>query len=225
MWSCRAICYLPLPRGQQVQPRIDRRRRLPGERVQDEPRQPRREYRVTLEDAGDRGDQVSRRDRLRHVSAGAGPDHGDHVLRRVRDRQRQEPDVRVGLPDRLDHRQAAPVGHVDVHQNDVRLPRPDPLDGRGHVGGVPDQLERLAQLGADARQEQPVVVDQEHPDRPGHDPSRLGMRRWTSVPSAGTLLTVATPPPRSIRPTIDSLIPWRSVGTSTSSNPLPSSRT
>src|SRR5207244_287063 len=96
-------------------------------------------------------------------------------------------------------------------------------------------LEAVPELGAYARDEQPVVVHQEHPDRAvagrnlrsGHGALRgavRGILRLTSVPSRRSLTMVAAPPWRSIRPRMDSVIPRRSAGRFARSNPLPWSR-
>ena len=101
----------------------------------------------------------------------------------------------MGAADGLDHRLAPAVGHVDVDEHDVGDPLGDELDGGSHLVGVPDHLDGIAELGAHAREEEVVVVDQEHPhlrprsaarsdaalvlslttgSRPGHDQLDLG---------------------------------------------------
>ena len=96
------------------------------------------------------------------------------------------------------------------------------------VGRLADDLERLAQLGAHARQEQPVVVDDEHPHGRGRRRSRgrprepqadLGPARPATRP------TSAVPPYRCRRPRIESAMPRRSSGTVSGSKPFPWSRT
>jgi len=52
-----------------------------------------------------------------------------------------------------------------------------------------------------------VVLDQEHTD----NAQLLGIRSRTSVPWPGALSMTATPPLRSMRPSIDSAIPCRSA--------------
>ena len=67
-----------------------------------------------------------------------------------------------------------------------------------------------------------MVVDQH--DAALHDALR-GRCSSTSVPSPGLETTVARPPARSIRPSIDSTRPRRSAGTAARSKPAPRSRT
>src|SRR3990172_605797 len=90
-----------------------------------------------------------------------------------------------------------------------------------HRPRVSDDLERVAELGPDAAREQLVVLDDEDADH-GRAP---GMRRRNSGPRPGSLWMAATPPVRSMRPSIDSAIPWRSGGTLERENPTPWSRT
>src|SRR5437870_1557722 len=97
-----------------------------------------------------------------------------------------------------------------VEQHDVGVARNDAGDGIRDGAGFTDELEARAQLGADAREEGPVVVHEEHADPVVFHADRLGRRRWTSVPSAGLLAMAAVPPLRSIRPMIDSEMPRRS---------------
>src|SRR5262249_4861380 len=98
----------------------------------------------------------------------------------------------------------------------------DQGDGLGHAAGLADDLDQVAEFGAHTGQEQAVVVDQD--DAPLHD-AFLGSRSSTSVPAPGELVTVACPPARSIRPSIDSAMPRRPAGTELRSKPAPRSRT
>ncbi len=76
---------------------------------------------------------------------------------------------------------------MDVQQHDIGLGAPDALDGRLDVDGLADDLHRhvgaAGQLGPHAGQEQAVVVDEEHPDRPGR---RAGPARWRRRRRGGT---------------------------------------
>src|SRR5439155_5814631 len=185
------------------------------------------EHRVPVRDARDGVSQLGARDRLGDVAAGAGSDDGEHVLGRLRDREREEPDVGMGATDRVDHRPASAVRHVDVDKDDVGLALPDELDRGVHLVGVTDDVDRLTQLGPDTRPEQVMVVDQEHADLAlAHvRATRRGIVSSTSVPSPGALRMTARPPCRSSRPRIDSVMPLRSAETAVGSKPTPRSRT
>ena len=104
------------------------------------------------------------------------------------------------------------------------------------------QVELAAQLRLDPGEEQPVVVDHEHPDPtpagprrpgphracqlpPGRRHATLGMLSWTSVPASRSVTIVADPPERCIRPRIESAMPRRSGATESGSKPAPWSRT
>src|SRR4051812_25198096 len=106
---------------------------------------------------------------------------------------------------------------MHVEQHDVGLEFRDAahrvLDG----GRVPEHVDQPVQLGLHAGAEELVVVDD---DDAGH-PSTSS----TSVPWPGREWTVAVPPWRSMRPTIESRTPRRSAGTSSGANPGPRSRT
>ena len=130
------------------------------ERVEDEAGEPRREDCVAVGRSVHRVDQVRARDRLRHVAAGAGPDHVDHVLGRVRDGQREEADARPLGRDLRDHRVPAAVGQVDVEQDDVRIELADQRHRLGDRAGLADDLDRVAELAAHAGAEEVVVVDE-----------------------------------------------------------------
>src|SRR5262249_5681516 len=121
------------------------------------------------------------------------------------------------LGDLLDHLQPAAARHVDVQDHDIGLLREDQphrvLDGRR----VAQDLDQPVELGAHARAEQLVIVDQD-------DRRHGSITSSTSVPS-GPEWTAARPPWRSIRPTIDSRTPRRSSGTVAGTKPGPRSRT
>ena len=60
-------------------------------------------------------------DRLGDVAAGARPDHRDHILGVIGDREREEPLAGAPLGDPLDHLDTPAAGHVDVEQDDIGL--------------------------------------------------------------------------------------------------------
>ncbi len=144
----------------------------------------------------------------------------------------------MGAPDGLDDGLATAVGHVDVDEDDVGEPLADELDGRAHLVGVPDHLDRVPELGPHPGQEEMVVVDQEHAhlgpvalasgagsamslttcSRPGHDQLDLG-------PLSRRAADDRRPPWRVIRARMDSAIPLRSPSTASGSKPWPRSRT
>jgi hypothetical protein len=205
--------HLALPRRELVELGIDRWWRAPGERVEHEAREPRREHRVALVHPSDRVGELRGRDRLRHVAAGAGTDHGDDVLGRVRDAEREEPHAWATLH----HTRPAPVRKMHVEQHHIGLGLEHTRDRRFHGARVADQLEALAELRPHAAREQLVILDEEHADHVRD----LGIRSRTSVPRPGELSTTATPPLRSIRPSIDPAIPRRSAGTDDRAKPTP----
>ena len=162
--------------------------------------------------------QLGPGDRLGHVAAGAGADHGDHVLGGVRDGEREELDARAVGRDGVDDRVAASVGQVDVEEDDLGVELLDQRHGVRHRSGLADDLDGVTELGAHAGEEEAVVVDED--DATLH----RGSLSSTSVPPPGGLVTVALPPARSRRPSIDSRMPSRSSGTAPRSKPTPRSR-
>src|ERR671919_1305273 len=209
---------LALARGQLVQLGVARDALAGPERVEDEAREPRREDRVTGPDPFDRGRQLLAGDRLRHVPTRARPDDADHVLGRIRDRQRQEANARPFGRNRVDDRVAASVRKMHVEEDDVRVELLDQRHGVGHGPGLADDLHRPGELRPDAGEEERVVVHQD--DARLHDALR-STRSSTSVPSSGALTIVACPPARSSRPSIESTSPRRSGGTAARSKPAP----
>ena len=170
--------HLPLALGEPVEVLVDGGDvDRAGERVEHEPGQPRREHRVPVGDPLDRLDQLRAGDRLGDVAPGAAADRADHVLRGVRDAERQEarrgPGRRGGgqPPHHLD---AAPAGQVHVEQHHVG---PVLADG-GHrlvdVGRlrahVDDPRPDPGQLRPDPAAEHRVVVDDDDADRCGGRP-------------------------------------------------------
>ena len=90
--------------------------------------------------------------------------------------------------DRVDDRLAAAVREVDVEEHDLRVEVLDQRDRRRDRPRLADHLDGVAELGLDAREEEPVIVDED--DAPTHDALR-GMRSSTSVPSPGVDTTDA----------------------------------
>src|SRR5438105_2134674 len=214
--------HLTLARRQLVELRVAADALARAEGVEDEAGEARREDGVALRDALDRRRELVARDRLRHVAAGAGADDGDHVLRRVRDREREETDGRSRLRDGVDDRVAAAVRKVHVEEDDLGIELLDQRHRLGDARGLADELDGLAELGPHAGAKEVVVVDED--DAPLHVVP-LGRVSSTSVPSPGALVTAAVPPTRSIRATIESEMPRRSAGTAAASKPAPRSRT
>ncbi len=116
---------------------------------------------------------------------------------------------------------------MDVEDDNGGLGACDLRDRGIGILCLADDLELVAELGAQATAEELVVVDQEHADAVcGHShPATLGTRICTSVPSPGAVVKVAVPPSRRMRPTMNSLMPRRSGGTLSRSKPRPLSRT
>ena len=193
-----------------------------GERVEHEAREARREDGVALGDPLDRVGELGARDRLRHVAARAGADDADHVLGRVGDRQREELHARPLRRDPGDHALAAAVAEVDVEQDDVGVELADQRHRLRDAAGLADDVDGLAELAAHAGAEELVVVD-EH-DAPLHARA-LGDRQLDlgSLARRGDDRRGAAD--ARMRPSIDSVMPWRSAGTAARSNPAPRSRT
>jgi hypothetical protein len=185
--------HLALPRGQLVEFRIEGRldvvrRGRRGEGVKDEAGQPVREHRVAVRDPPDRVREVGGGDRLGDVAPRARPDHRDHVLRGVRGRQREELDLGMLLLDRGDDGMTAAARQVHVEQNHIREEPPDQLDRRGDVVRLADHLHPAAELGAYARAEQAVVVDEQHAGSPGGRAGRRSGGRGAHEPSSLALV-------------------------------------
>ena len=90
--------------------------------------------------------------------------------------------------DRLDHRPAPAAGKMDIEEDHLGATLGDHLDGGRHLVRFTDQVDLAADLGSHPCPEQVVIVDEEHPDRVGHD---TGMLSRTSVPDPGALITSA----------------------------------
>src|SRR4051794_283718 len=214
--------HLPLARRQLVEVGVAAHPVAGAEGVQHEPREAWREYGVAARDLLDRRRQLRAGDGLRDVAAGAGADHRNHVLGGIRDGQREELHARPLGRHLVDDRVAAPVRQVHVEQHHVGVELLDQRHGGGDASRLPDHLDRVTELGPHAREEEIVVVDQ---DNPALHASALTTWSSTSVPSPGLETTVALPPARSSRFSIDSDSPRLSAGTAERSNPNPRSRT
>src|SRR5205085_2003864 len=142
-------------------------------------------------------------------------------LRRVRDGEREETHARPIGRDAGDDGLAAAVRQMHVEQDDVGVELLDQRHGVEDSASLADDVDPVAELVADAREEEGVVVD-EH-DARLHD--RLGRTSSTSVPLPGADVTVAAPPARAMRASIDSERPRRSPATAPRSKPTPRSRT
>ena len=184
-----------------------------AEGLQHERGQARAEARLAGGDGRDRRQQLGGVDRLGHVAQRARADHRHDVLGGVGDREREHP-RRASARQRLQHRHAAAVGQVHVEQHDVGLRRGDHRQRLGGRGRLAHDVVMGGELGAHARAEEMVIVDDDDP-QPAHDaPSTTPMRSAISVPSPGRDSTAAVPPAAAIRPMIESRTPRRSVGTS-----------
>ena len=71
-----------------------------------------------------------------------------------------------------DDARTATAGHVHIDQHDVGIAFADHLDGRVDVGGGTDHVDVVVQLGAHPREEQLMVVDEEHARSCRRAPSR-----------------------------------------------------
>src|SRR3954454_14668172 len=108
----------------------------------------------------------------------------------------------------------------------MRLLVGDDADCLVAAARLADDRDIAAELGAHTAPDETMVVDQHDADRlAGHAVDTFRARvSATSVP-VSPLRTVAVPPWRAIRPTIESRIPRRSAGTASRSKPWPRSRT
>jgi len=85
----------------------------------------------------------------------------------------------------LEHPLASAAGHVHVEQYHVGTALEDHLRRGAHLVRLAHDLDAVAQLGADARANQRVVVDEEDPKHPffAHDGPVRGSTNSTSVPA------------------------------------------
>ena len=117
---------------------------------------------------------------------------------------------------------------MHIEQDDVGCGRGDARHRAGNVFGLTHDFDAVAELGSHTGTEQPVVVDDHDANLHETHHARAiadDISSRTSVPTPGAVRTVACPPCRSMRPTIDSFTPSRSEGTASGSKPRPRSRT
>ena len=76
--------------------------------------------------------------------------------------------------DAAEHGMAPSPREVDVEQDHIGEPLSDELDGGAGLVGLAHHLDRVAQLGADSRPENGMVLDQEDTGAP----AGLGTRHW-----------------------------------------------
>ena len=133
-----------------------------GERLEDKAGESRGEDGVARPHSPDGVDQVSARDVLGDVAAGARPDDRDDVLGGVGDREGEEANAGTsgaGGADLAQDSQSASIGHVHVQEDHVGLAFDDHLHGGGDIVGVPDDVDRVGDLGPYAGADELVVVD------------------------------------------------------------------
>jgi hypothetical protein len=96
------------------------------------------------------------------------------------DREHDDTDRRVQLPDLAGGADAVPAGHVDVHQDDVGHDLRDPVDGLLAVARFTDDLDPVSGVAEqhDAMAGHGVVIDDHHPRR-----GLLGDRGHAALPS------------------------------------------
>ncbi len=166
----------------------------------------------------DRFPQIHRRDRLGHVAPSTRSDHSDDIIGRIRDREREEPRLYTLAGDAVDDGRAASIGQMHVEHDHVGTRLNDPADRVGDRARVTHDLDPFTELSTHARAEQPVVVDEEHPDR---HVAALGTTSRTSVPRPSADVIDTSPPERSILPSIESAMPRRSSAISARWKPTP----
>src|SRR5262249_9211080 len=126
------------------------------------------------------------------------------------------------------HLRATAAGQVHVEEYDVRVQVGDRGDRLVDVRGLADDVDRGAELGADAGPEHRVVVDDQDLDGAGlahWSFSCRGSFSRTSVPVSGVERISAVPPWRDIRSRMLLRTPCRSAGMVWGSKPEPRSRT
>ena len=139
---------------------------LPGEGVEHETREARREDGVAVAHPGDRLGELGAGDRLGHVAAGAGADDRDHVLGRVGDRQGQEALRGFDSAVRRITSTPPPPGMWTSSRTTSGRSAGDHPHGLLDRAGVAADLDQALELGADAAAEDRVVVD-DHDARRG----------------------------------------------------------
>ena len=205
-----------------------------------------REHGLAVGGPPQRAAELVRRGGLHQVALRAGGDRVEQVALGFGDGEHDDPGLLAAGPGHLD---AAPVGHVQVAHHQIGLRPGDDRHGLVGIAGLAHDVEELAEVRADARSPDGVVVGQHDP----HLPRDVGARRLsdelivrpivrpvirpvvlvvgahgthsrTSVPRPGRPSTSTRPPTSSIRPLIDRLMPMPS-GVAESSKPRPSSFT
>jgi len=150
---------LALPRGQRFQAGVGRGRpRRSGELLKYERGQARAEVRVAGGHPLDRRDQLGGVDGLRHISERAGADHRHHVLRGVRDRQREHTRRILGRSQGTQDGHA-PVRNMDVEQDDIGRGCVNRGDRLGRSRRLPDHLAVVLELCPDPGAEEVMVID------------------------------------------------------------------
>lgn len=154
-----------------------------AERVEHEPREPRREHRVAAGGGMHGTTHLDARRPLRDVAAGARADHADDVFRGIRHTEREEPrgDARRRTDDLLAARGVVPRAARQMHieQYDVGPGLGDDRDRGRHVGGLADHDDGLVEVAAQPRPEDRMVVDDHDPDGLSH--GRLRSSAWGRV--------------------------------------------
>ena len=159
--------HFELPRRELVQLVVGDVRGGRAERVQDKACQPGREDRVAAGHAADGAADLRPGNRLGDIAARARPDHGDHVLGRVGDAQRQEPrgaQQRRRAGQHLTPAATAAAGEVDVQQHDVGTLGCDDGDCLFHGAGLTRDDDVRVQVRLQPGTEDGVVVHDHHPD-------------------------------------------------------------
>ncbi len=138
--------------------------------------------------------ELGARDRLRHVAAGAGPDHGDDVLGGVGHRQGQETHLRAapGSTRRITST-PPPSGMCTSSSTTSGVGCSITRTASATVPASADDRQAIAQLGSHAGPEQVMVVD-DHDARLSAHAGCNSISSSTSVPSPRALCTAARPP-------------------------------
>src|SRR4029453_10906903 len=244
--ACDEPEHLTLTLGQSIEIFINRGKiNRPGEGIQHESGQARREDRVAFSHPADRVNQLAATDRFRHVASGTRTDDTNDVLGGIRDRQCEEFLFRIFLVHLADDLHATTARQVHVQQPPPRLCLQHDGNGTIGIGCLADNGYRTADLGLDAGAEHGMVVDDHDTVRPVFDARALGIglaggpqsaglvrslvhlliSSRTSGPSPGAERTGALPPCRAMRSMMLPLTPMRSSATASTSNPFPRSLT
>ena len=184
-----------------------RRRRWPGELLDETAGDAGRDQRVARRDHADRGQDVLQRHVLDQEAARAGPQRGVHVIVIVERGEHDDPGrPGPGAPrrDHLGGLDAVHAGHPDVHDHHVGPGLPGELDRLGAGAGLADDVEvrAVGDEHAQARADQRLVVGKYDPNGHGYRPRavrghrRVMARRAVIGPPRGP---AAAPPPGSRR--------------------------